>query len=287
MTGGAGNQDQIDYWNGVAGARWVAEQERLDAMMAETTLALLDAADPQAGEKVLDVGCGCGSTAIAYAEAVGPSGQVLGLDVSRPMLALARDRAAAAGLPNVRFVEDDAAAHAFDGAGFDAISSRFGVMFFADPVLAFRNLRRALKPAGRLAFVCWRDWRLNEWVRVPVGAVRPHVPPQAPLEPGAPGPFAFADLGRIRTILASAGFDQITARPLDVTGEFGDSLEAAVDYMQGFGPISRMLTPASELERERAKRALREALAPYAEKALPVAMGLAQWIVTAKAGPAP
>jgi SAM-dependent methyltransferase len=284
MTSGASNQDQIDYWNGEAGRRWTAEQERLDAMMAETSLALLDAADPQSGEQILDVGCGCGSTSIAYGEAVGPKGQVLGLDVSEPMLGLARKRAAQHDLPNVTFVRADAAAHDLKPESYDLVASRFGVMFFADPVMAFRNLRKALKPSGRLAFVCWRDWRENEWVRVPVTAVRPHVPAQPPLEPDAPGPFAFASLGRIRTILAAAGFDQITARPLDVAGEFGDSLDAAVDYMQGFGPISRMLTPASELERERAKRALREALDSYAQRALPVTMGLAQWIVTAKAG---
>jgi SAM-dependent methyltransferase len=278
----AANQDQIDYWNGDAGKRWVAEQERLDAMMAETTLALIDAADPQWGEKVLDVGCGCGSTSIAYAEAVGPEGRVTGLDVSKPMLAFARDRAKEADLKTIDFVLDDAATREMDEGAFDLVSSRFGVMFFADPVAAFRNLRRAMKPKGRLAFVCWRDWRENEWVRVPVGAVRPHVPPQPPQGPDAPGPFAFASLGRIRTILAASGFDTITARPLDVTGEFGETLDAGVQYMMGFGPISRMLSPASEMERARAENALADALRPYAAKGV-IAMGLAQWLITAKA----
>lgn len=279
----AGNQDQIDYWNGEAGKRWVAEQERLDAMMAETTLALIDAADPQWGETVLDVGCGCGSTSIAYAEAVGPEGRVTGLDVSAPMLSFARDRAKHHDIKSVTFVLDDAATRDMGAGAFDLVSSRFGVMFFADPVAAFRNIRRAMKPKGRLAFVCWRDWRQNEWVRVPVGAVRPHVPPQPPVGPEDPGPFAFANLARIRTILAASGFDAITARPLDVTGEFGETLDEGVQYMMGFGPISRMMTPASELERARAKAALTDALRPYAAKGT-ITMGLAQWLVTAKAG---
>lgn len=279
----AGNQQQIEYWNGEAGRRWVAEQERLDAMMAETTLALIDAADPQWGERVLDVGCGCGSTAIAYAEAVGPSGRVMGLDISSPMLAFARDRAKAHDVKVIDFIQDDAATRDLGAGVFDLVSSRFGVMFFADPVSAFRNIRRAMTAKGRLAFVCWRDWRLNEWVRVPVGAVRPHVPPQAPLGPDDPGPFAFANLARIRTILAAAGFDAITARPLELTGEFGETLEDGVQYMMGFGPISRMLSPASELERARAKAALTEALRPYAAKGT-ITMGVSQWLVTARAG---
>lgn len=278
------NQDQIDYWNGEAGHRWVAEQERLDAMMAETSLALLAAANPRAGERVLDVGCGCGSTAIAYAEAVGPAGRVLGVDVSAPMLGFARVRARNADVRVAEFVDADAAVYDFKGETFDLIASRFGVMFFADPAAAFRNLRAATKTGGRLAFVCWRDWRENEWVRVPVGAVRPHVPPQPPLGPDDPGPFAFANVGRVRTILADAGFDAITARPLDATGEFGDTLEEGVQYMMGFGPIARMLAPASELERARAKNALSQALAPYAAKGGPITFGLAQWLITAKAG---
>jgi SAM-dependent methyltransferase len=156
-------------------------------------------------------------------------------------------------------------------------------MFFADPVAAFRNLRRSMKPKGRLAFVCWRDWRENEWVRVPVGAVRPHVPPQPPVGPEEPGPFAFASLARIRTILASSGFDEIAARPLDVTGEFGETLDEGVRYVMSFGPVSRMLNPASDAERARAEAALRETLQPYAAKGT-IAMGLAQWLITAKAG---
>ncbi|HAH09569.1 MAG TPA: SAM-dependent methyltransferase [Alphaproteobacteria bacterium] len=275
------NQDQIAYWNGEAGARWVAEQERLDAMMAATTIALLDAADPQAGEHVLDVGCGCGTTSIALMESVGPNGKVLGLDVSAPMLEVARRRGREADLSGLTFQEADAATASLSPGTFDLLSSRFGVMFFADPVVAFRNLRRALKPSGRLAFVCWRDWRQNEWVRVPVMAVQPHVPPQPPLAPEDPGPFAFARIARLRTILAASGFDAITVRPLNGSGLFGETLEEGVQYLSGFGPISRMLGPASELERARAMSALREALRPFAAQGS-IMFGLAQWLVTAR-----
>jgi SAM-dependent methyltransferase len=282
MPVASANADQIAFWNGDAGLRWVEQQERLDAMMAGTTQALLDAAGPQPGFKILDIGCGCGSTAIAYAKAAGSSGRVLGLDVSAPMLAHARSRTLAANLSQIELREGDATVAPLDKGAFDLIASRFGVMFFSDPVAAFQNLRQALKPDGRLAFVCWRDWRQNEWVRVPVSAIRPHVPPQPPVGPEDPGPFAFADQDRVRKILTMANFDDIEIRALDLTGEFGANLEDAVAYMQSFGPTSRMLGSADATQRENAIAALRDALRPYANPG-PIIMGLAQWLVTATA----
>jgi SAM-dependent methyltransferase len=283
MLNASVNADQIAFWNGDAGMRWVEQQERLDAMMAGTTQALLDAANPHPGFNILDVGCGCGSTAIAYAEAAGASGRVLGMDVSAPMLAHARNRALAANLPQIELREGDATVAPLEKGAFDLIASRFGVMFFSDPIAAFQNLRQALKPNGRLVFVCWRDWRQNEWVRVPVSAVRPHVPPQPPVGPEDPGPFAFADQDRVRNILTMANFDDIAIRPLDLTGAFGANLEDAVAYMQSFGPTSRMLGSADATQRENAIAALRDALRPYANPGS-VILGLAQWLVTAKAG---
>jgi hypothetical protein len=143
-------------------------------------------------------------------------------------------------------------------------------------------MRNALKQTGRTAFVCWRDWRENEWVRVPIMAVRPHVPPQPQLGPEDPGPFAFADPARIRRILANGGFDAITLRPFDTKVEIGGSLDDAVAYLQEFGPISRALTDASPAQKQQAAGALREALSPYA-KTTPVMLGAAVWLVTAKA----
>jgi SAM-dependent methyltransferase len=278
MSQALSNADQIAFWNGDAGEKWAKAQERLDAMMAPITAKLVDIAAPKAGERVLDIGCGCGETVIRLAQA---GARVTGIDVSRPMLARARQRAAEAKIEHFEAFEADAADHRFMPS-YDLLFSKFGVMFFADPDAAFANLRKALKPDGRLAFVCWRGPRENEWVRVPVGAVRPHVPPQPPLGPEDPGPFAFADLARVRRILSGAGFDRIAARPVDFEMALGASLEAAVAHIQEFGPVSRMLSTANEIEKADAVAALAEALKPYASRS-PLALGGAVWFVTATA----
>ncbi len=274
------NADQIAYWNGDVGQRWAAQQTRLDAMLAPISEAALDAAAAKPGERVLDVGCGCGETTMKFASAVGSAGSALGVDISAPMLALAKNRSQAHA--NLSFTEADAATHRFEPNTFDLLFSRFGVMFFANPDEAFANMRKALKPNGRVAFVCWRDWRESEWVRVPIMAVRPHVPPQPQLGPEDPGPFAFADPARVRRILANGGFDAITLKPFDTKVGIGESLDDAVAYLQEFGPVSRALSEASPEQKQQAATALHEALVPYA-KTTPIAVGAAVWIVTAKA----
>ncbi|MBI1210388.1 MAG: methyltransferase domain-containing protein [Alphaproteobacteria bacterium] len=280
MTQPASNKEQIDYWNGDAGKRWAAQQERLDGMLADVSKAVLKAAAPQPGEHVLDVGCGCGQTSLLLADAVGPSGRVVGADISEPMLARAKSRIGSRS--QLSFMQADAASHRFDSQ-FDLLFSRFGVMFFTDPDTAFANLRKSLKPTGRLTFVCWREPRENDWVRVPVAAAREHVPPQPSLGPEDPGPFAFANPGRVRRILANGGFDVITMRPFDTQMILGETLDEALVHLQEFGPISRLLNEASPSQREAAANAIREALAPYA-KSSPVKLAGATWLVTAKCG---
>lgn len=274
------NAEQIAYWNGDVGQRWAAQQIRLDAMLAPISEAVLEAAAAKPGERVLDIGCGCGETTMKLASAVGKGGNALGVDISAPMLALAKDRSQTH--PNITYAEADAATHRFDPNALDLLFSRFGVMFFANPDEAFANMHKALKKTGRLAFVCWRDWRENEWVRVPIMAVRPHVPPQPQLGPEAPGPFAFADPARVRRILANGGFDAITLKPFETKVSIGDSLDDAAAYLQEFGPVSRALSEASPAQKQQAAGALREALAPFAN-AKPITLGAAVWIVTAKA----
>jgi SAM-dependent methyltransferase len=274
MTMAAANADQIAYWNGMAGQKWATAQERLDAMLSVVSERLMTSAIPQPHEHILDIGCGCGDTTMALAAR---GATATGIDVSRPMLERARLRA-----PALSFIEADAATRAFKPE-YDAIVSRFGVMFFDNPDAAFRNMRKALKPGGRMVFACWRDSRENEWVRVPVSAVRALLPPQPQLGPEDPGPFSFADLGRVRRILAGAGFDRITAEPFDTELRLGANLDEAVAHVAEIGPVSRMLADASPEQRSVALAALHDALAGHARKS-PFSLGGAVWIVSAEAG---
>lgn len=273
MTTTQANAEQVEYWNGVAGRKWVTAQERLDAMLAPVSSRLLSILAARPGERILDIGCGCGDTTIALAD----RGSIpTGVDVSLPMLERARQRAG-----HIDFVCADAATHAFPST-FDALVSRFGVMFFSDPERAFMNLRKALKPNGRLIFACWRDWRENEWVSLPVSAVRPLVPPQPQLGPEDPGPFAFADLARVRRSLAGAGFDRITAEPFDTSLTMGATLEDAIAHLAEIGPVSRMLAEATPDQKGKAMTALAEALQAWSGRS-PVTMGGAVWMITARA----
>src|SRR5688572_12503791 len=193
------NADQIAYWNGPAGQRWTDRQALQDVLLAPVSEILIDRAGVRAGERIIDVGCGCGAIAIALAQRTGPAGHVLGIDISAPMLAQAR-QLTPAGIP-VEFVLADATVYPFVPAGFDLLVSRFGVMFFAEPVLSFANMRRALRPSGRLAFACWREPRENPWMMAPLQAVYQHVPKLPQQEPEDPGPFAFASEVRVHRIL--------------------------------------------------------------------------------------
>src|SRR5437764_11189938 len=187
------NAYQVADWNGQSGERWVAYQARLDAMLAVFGQAAIEAAAPAAGERVLDVGCGAGASSLALAARVGAGGQVLGVDISEPLIARAR-ALTPQDTPVLFRVADASSAELPEGA-FDILFSRFGVMFFDDPTGAFAHMRRALKPGARVAFVCWRGMAENDWVRLPSGAIKGIVPPTAPPDPEAPGPFSFGDRG--------------------------------------------------------------------------------------------
>jgi SAM-dependent methyltransferase len=279
------NAEQITYWNEQSGPKWVARQALLDVQLASFGEAAIAAAAVQPGERVLDVGCGCGDTTLALVRTVGARGRAVGVDVSAPMLARARERAAAEGLANAEFLQADAQTHAFAPASFDAVVSRFGVMFFADPTAAFRNLRAALAPGGRLAFACWQGLPENPWMLVPVMAAARHVPLPPPPAPGAPGPFAFAERERVTGILAAAGFAAVDFRTfapeIALGGEGG--LDAAVEFLLHLGPMSRALAEANRPDLMPAvTAAVREALEPYATPR-GVVMGSTAWIVTGRA----
>jgi SAM-dependent methyltransferase len=279
----AANADQAAYWSGQTGQRWVDRQETLDAVLAPILEIVLERAALVTGERVIDIGCGCGASVLALAERVGSSGKVTGVDISAPMLARARERIPAA-LP-VELVNADATVHAFEPGAADLLVSRFGVMFFADPVLSFRNLRKALRPGGRVAFACWRALADNPWVNVPLQAALQHVPP-APLPgPEEPGPFAFAREERVRRILGDAGFSAIGMEAVDVALDLaiGRGLDVAVDSAFDAGPARRALEGQPPDVVANVARAVRTILEPY-QRGERVLLGGAIWMVTAVNG---
>ena len=204
------NAAQSEYWNAAAGETWAQFQEPLDRQIEPLGLAGIDVLQPVPGERIIDIGCGCGQTSLALAARVAPSGSVVGIDLSRPMLEVARQRPRPAANLRVDFRQLDAQNGDIGRGVFDAAFSRFGVMFFSDPVAAFRNIRASLKRGGRLVFVCWRPLAENPWMLAPLQAALPFIPPVAPPDPTAPGPFAFADASRVRSILSDAGFAAVT-----------------------------------------------------------------------------
>jgi SAM-dependent methyltransferase len=279
--GHAQNADQIAYWNGAGGQRWADRQEVQDILLQPIADILIDRARIKAGERVLDVGCGSGSTTLAFAKAVGPSGFVLGIDISAPMLAKAR-QVTPAGAP-VEFALADATIHPFAPDDFDLLASRFGVMFFADPALSFANLRKAMRRSGRLAFACWREPRENPFFMTPLQAVYRHVAKMPPVGPEDPGPFAFASEARVNRVLGAAGFTGIAMEPCNLALDVavGRGLEAAVKGATEIGPAARALAEQPPEVVTAATQSVREALAPLV-KGQTVPLDAAIWIVTAK-----
>ena len=280
----AENAEQRTYWNEQAGPLWVTYQERLDRQIGPHGDAALAKLAPAQGERVLDLGCGCGDTSLALARAVGAAGRVLGLDLSEPMLARARERAAAAGLANVAFRAADVQTAPLERGTFDAAFSRFGVMFFADPAAAFANVRRALRPGGRVVFACWRPVAENPWILVPMAAAMPHVTLPPPPPPGAPGPFAFGDAARVRGILEAAGFAAIEIEPAEVPMlPGGGDVDEAADTFLEVGPLASALREAGagDAVRARVRGAVRDAFASHARNGR-VELGSAIWLVRAR-----
>ncbi|HEV7467417.1 MAG TPA: class I SAM-dependent methyltransferase [Candidatus Dormibacteraeota bacterium] len=277
------NTEQERFWNDEAGPAWVEHQERLDTLVRPFGRLSLDAGAPAPGESVLDAGCGTGATVLELAVRTGPAGRVLGVDISKVMLDRARSRVAEAGLGTVELVRADAQVAALPVGAFHLVHSRFGVMFFADPVAAFANLRSALRPEGRLAFVCWQAPDRNPWFSVPIAAVSGILePPPAP-GPGAPSPFALADAGVTRAILERAGFSEIAIegreRPVRFAGagEGDRAGEIALSVL----PVRAAYAAAAPELRRRARTAVQTALAPFAGPD-GVALPGSAWVVTAR-----
>lgn len=269
------NEDQIEYWNDNAGLKWAEQQSAMDVFLTPVTSLLMDAAAISSGERVLDIGCGTGETTLI---ATGLGADVTGVDVSEPMLELARSRSNG----GAEMVLADASVYRAD-EGFDLIMSRFGVMFFEDPVAAFANIKTNLKPGGRMVFACWQSPKVNHWVMVPMQAIKPLLPEAPETDPHAPGPFAFADADRLKSILAEAGFGDVAMTPhsVDICMSQSDGVDGAVYFSSQIGPASRALGEVDNGLRSQILIALKEALAPY-DKGGRVSLPGGIWIVRAR-----
>ncbi|HET6182017.1 MAG TPA: methyltransferase domain-containing protein [Acetobacteraceae bacterium] len=235
------NADQSKHWNEVVGPRWVALGDQMDVWLEEISTHVLRLAAAKPGEAVLEIGSGTGSMGVRLARAVAPGGHVLGIDISRPMIEAAEARLRREGLGNLAFQLADAQVHPFPRAAFDLAFSRFGVMFFERPAAAFANVRTAMKPGGRLAFVCWGPLARNVHWSVPFGIVVRHLGRPNPRPPHAPGPMAFDEPDYVRGLLDEAGWRAIAIAETEIEGG-GESLEQAVDHALTIGPASGLIT---------------------------------------------
>ena len=235
------NEEQARYWRSTPGQKWVELQDVLDTTFGLVNDVLLARAAPAAGERALDVGCGTGAVTLDLAARLGPEGRAVAIDISPLLLARAVERTPASLAARITFVEADAQTHAFTPAGFDLLISRFGVMFFADPVAAFRNLRKALRPGGRLHVAAWAPIEVNPWFQIPRDAAIARLGRPAPTSPTAPGPFAFSDSAHVLEILREAGFRHAAAEVVEVDLAPPGDVEAVTALMTSIGPAVRII----------------------------------------------
>ena len=273
------NADQRAFWNGQGGHIWVARQEHTDTTLVPVSEALLALAAAQLGERVLDVGCGCGASTLDIARAVGPAGRVFAFDISGPMLAEGQRRAAAADIANIDWREADPATAALDE--YDLVVSNFGLMFFGNPVAALAHIRGAASSGARMAFVCWGPLTENPWMKVPMDAVAPHLPPRPKAVPNAPGMFAFADPDYVREVFAAAGWTppRLDALRLDLDIAAGRGLDEAVAQSTQIGAVNSWLRDQPAEVVEDAVASLRQALTAYHDGAS-VRLPASMWLVS-------
>ncbi|MFF1380272.1 class I SAM-dependent methyltransferase [Streptomyces sp. NPDC058308] len=257
------NTEQAQAWNGYEGEHWAGHQSRWDAINGGFNSPLLTAASVQEDDRVLDVGCGTGQLARQAAHRA-TGGRVLGLDLSAPMLAQARRTAREEGLGNVSFEQGDAQVHPLEAAAFDLAVSRFGVMFFADPVAGFGNIARALRPGGRAAFICGAFPQDNEWLRA-FGSLRDLLPIGKFGTPGGPGMFSLAEADKTCALLSSAGFEKVEAVRVETTGTWGRDAADAADFLFGSGPGRHLTSQVPPETADRARDRLTELLRPHEE----------------------
>ena len=273
------NAEQIALWNDTAGRAWVETQQTLDAVLAPFEDLLVEAVANSNAQRVLDVGCGTGSVALAVARQLGPKGTAVGVDISQPMIALAKQRAERESSP-ARFLCADAQTFAFDAGSFDMIISRFGVMFFDDSVRAFANLRHAATKGAQLRAIAWRSAADNPFMTTAERAAAPFLPEMPARRPDEPGQFAFADNSRVHSILEKSGWSAIDIQPLDVVCTLPKrELEG---YITRLGPLGRVLPQLDEQQRTRIVEAVQAAFTPYVH-GTQVRFTAACWTIRARA----
>jgi ubiquinone/menaquinone biosynthesis C-methylase UbiE len=273
------DNQQAALWNGRSGHAWADAQDMLDQVLRPFEDLLVDAVGAASANRVLDVGCGTGSTTRAVARRLGAHGHCIGIDISGPMIAAARSSAEREDSP-ARFVHADAQTHAFAPASFDMIISRFGVMFFDDPVTAFANLRRAATEGGALGFIAWRSAAENPFMTAAERAAAPLLPNLPPRRPDAPGQFFLADRQRIASILESSGWAEIDIRPIDVDCTLPET--ELVGYISRLGPVGLILAEADERTRMQVIATVRPAFDPYV-RGTEARFTAACWMVGARA----
>jgi len=274
------NAQQAALWNEASGKAWVDLQPVLDEVLAPFERLLVDAAFPGEGSSVLDIGCGSGATTLAMARRIGKAGRCVGLDISEPLVALAKTRVRADGTANAEFTAGDAQTYKFDSERFDAVISRFGVMFFDDPVAGFTNIRRAVKPGGRLAFVAWRSPAENHFMTAAMRAAAPFLPPMPTPDPNAPGQFAFADSDRVRHILETSGWTSVEIERADVPCQVSE--QDLMTYVTRLGPVGAALREVDKATAQRIRNALPPAFAGFISDGV-ARFNAACWLVTARA----
>ncbi|HEV7535809.1 MAG TPA: class I SAM-dependent methyltransferase [Acidimicrobiia bacterium] len=280
MAGEIINVEQAANWDGPDGQYWVAHQARFDGSIAPHHRRLMAAAAIAPGERVLDVGCGNGLTSRDAARAVGPQGSVLGVDLSGPMLVVAERLAKDEGLGNIRYEQADVQVHRLEPGAFDVVISRFGVMFFADPVAGFTNIAGAVRSGGRLAMVVWGPLAANEWLvaqrqALAVGRDLP-VPP-----PGVPSPFGLADEGFATDVLTRAGFTDVAFETSEAPFRVGADLDDAYGFVAGSHPVLMLLADLDEAKKAEALGNLRASVAAH-QTPDGVVFGSTAWVMTAR-----
>ena len=274
------NQEQKEFWNEKKGEIWVSLESKIDKMLGPLGDQAIKILKPKVGEKILDIGCGTGSTSQTLSKLVGESGIITGIDISKPILNFAQKQKENKKIKNINFIQADAQNHQFSDLNFDAVFSRFGIMFFEDPISAFKNIKKSLSCNGRLTFVCWSKSEDNDWMNLSsnVASQFLELPPKA--NPKEPGPFALEDYFYIEEILIKSGWKNIKIKAYKENIVIGETLDHAADFLSRMGPMSVPFENANEQTKEKVISALKECYSKYFTPK-GVEFHFSSWIVSA------